>query len=139
MNFLTPRKKKTKKDKKLNFAEVIYYLAINILLKFKSHILIRWEVIRGKKIVTWILWQNVTLRYKMKTKKDKKLDLAGVVGYVTSNILSKFKSPILISSEVIRDQKIVTWFFFTPHNFRTNKDKTLKFWQNITWNIINNS
>ena len=49
MNFLTPRKTKTKKDKNLNFAGVVDYLAINILLKFKSHILISSEVIRGKK------------------------------------------------------------------------------------------
>ncbi len=43
----------------------------------------------------------VTLRYKTKTK-------IGIVNYVASNILSKFESPILISSEVIRGKKIVT-------------------------------
>ena len=43
----------------------------------------------------------MTLRYKTKTKRDKKLNFAGFVDYVTSNILFKFESPILISSEVI--------------------------------------
>ena len=43
----------------------------------------------------------MTLRYKTKTKRDEKLNFAGVVDYVTSNILSKFESPILISSEVM--------------------------------------
>ncbi len=105
MTFSIHQKTKTKKDKKLNFPGVVDYLAINILLKFKSHILISSEVIRGKKIVTWILWQNVTLRYKTKTIKDKKLDFAGIVDYVTSNILSKFESLIFISSEVTGVQK----------------------------------
>ena len=52
--------------------------------------------------------QNVTLHYKTKTKKDKKLDFAGVVDYVTSSILSKFESSIFFSSEVMGGQKIVT-------------------------------
>ena len=37
----------------------------------------------------------------MKTKRDKKLSFAGVADYVTSNILFKFESHILISSEVM--------------------------------------
>ena len=32
----------------------------------------------------------VTLRYKMKTKKDKMLIFAGIVEYGTGNIVSKF-------------------------------------------------
>ena len=52
MNFLTPRKTKTKLDKKLNFAGFVDYLAINTLSKSESPILISSEVIRGKKIVT---------------------------------------------------------------------------------------
>ncbi len=124
MNFFYPRKTKTKIDKNLNFAGVVDYLAINILLKFKSHILISSEVIRGKKIVTWILWQNVTLRYKTKTKKDKNLDFAGFVEYVTSNILFKFKSPIFISSEVKGGKKIVTWIFLPPLKRKLKKIKS---------------
>ena len=117
-------KMKTKKDKKLKFAGVVDYLAINILLKFKSPILISSEVIRGKKIVTWILWQNVTLRYKTKTKKDKNLDFTGFVEYVTSNILFKFKSPIFISSEVMGGKKIVTWIFWPPVKRKLKKIKS---------------
>ncbi len=49
--------------------------------------------------------QNVTLHYKTKTKKYKKLDFAGIVDYVTSNFLSEFESPIFISLEVIMGQK----------------------------------
>ena len=43
----------------------------------------------------------VTLRYKMKTKRDKKIIFAGVVDYFDSSIPAKFESPILISSEVM--------------------------------------
>ena len=50
----------------------------------------------------------VTLRYKTKTKKDTKLEFAGVVDYATSNILSKFESYIFVSSEVMGSKKIVT-------------------------------
>ena len=49
----------------------------------------------------WVYVTIVTLRYKTKTKKYKKLDFAGVVDYVTSNILSKSESPTFISSEVM--------------------------------------
>ena len=50
----------------------------------------------------------LTLRYKTKTKTDIKLKFAGVADYVASNILSKFESPILNSSEVMGGKKIVT-------------------------------
>ena len=43
----------------------------------------------------------VTLRYKTITKRDKKVIFAGVVDYVANNILTKFESLILISSEVM--------------------------------------
>ena len=52
MNFLTPLKTKTIKDIYLNFAGVVNYLAINILLKFESPTLISLEVIGGQKIMT---------------------------------------------------------------------------------------
>ena len=38
---------------------------------------------------------------KTKTKKDKRLIFAGVVDYLVINNLTKFESPILISSEVM--------------------------------------
>ena len=38
---------------------------------------------------------------------DKKLIFAGIVDYVTSNILSIFESPIFISSEVMGGKKFV--------------------------------
>ena len=44
----------------------------------------------------------------MKTKNDKILNFAGVVHYLATNMVFKFESPTLISSEVIRGQKIVT-------------------------------
>ncbi len=50
----------------------------------------------------------MTLRYKTKTKRDKKLNFAGVVDYVTSNILSELEGPLFISSEVMGGKKIVT-------------------------------
>ncbi len=52
MNFLTPRKTKTKKDKKLNFAGVVDYVTSNILSKFESPIFIILNVMGGKKIVS---------------------------------------------------------------------------------------
>ena len=52
MNFLTARKTKTKKDKKLNFAGVVDYFTITNLTKFESPIFISSEVMGGKKIVT---------------------------------------------------------------------------------------
>ena len=139
MNVLIPRKMKTKKDKKLIFAGVVYYLAINKLSKCESPIFISSEVMGVKNpthnakhthpthtrnyvprsgtnfqyyksglsvcLYEWMYVTNVTLRYKSKTKKDKNLDFAGVVYYVTSNNLSKFESPIFISSEVMRVKK----------------------------------
>ena len=56
----------------------------------------------------------MTLRFKRKIKIDKKLIFAGVVDYVTSNILSKFESLVFISSEVMGGQKNHDMNFFTP-------------------------
>ena len=49
MNFFTPVKQKIKKDKKQIIAGAVDYLAINILLKFESPILISSEVMGVKK------------------------------------------------------------------------------------------
>ncbi len=70
--------------------------------------------LRVLSLLVWKLWgvKNRDMNYltppKTKTKIDKKLNFAGVVDYIEINILSKFGSPILISSEVIGGQKIVT-------------------------------
>ena len=54
----------------------------------------------------------VTLRYKTKTKRDKKMIFAGVVDYVASNIPSKFESPIQFSSDVM-GAKSGLWSLYT--------------------------
>ena len=97
MNFLTPRKMKTKRDKNQIFAGVVDYLTINILKKIECPILISSEVLRDK--------INCDINFfdlrKTKTKKDIKLNFIGLVNYFTSKILSQFESPIFISSEVM--------------------------------------
>ena len=76
----------------------------DILSKLESSIFISSEVMGGKKNRD----MNFLTPRKTKTKKDKNLNFAGVVGYLSIHILSKSMSPILISSEVMRGKKIVT-------------------------------
>ena len=85
-------KTKTKRDKNYFFAGIVDYVKSNFFLsKSDTPILISSEVIGVKNRD-----MNYLTPHKTETKKDKKLNFAGVVDYLTIYILSKFERHIFI-------------------------------------------